>query len=101
MEFKCPNCDSKHSVPGAIFEICSGCGYSSTDYIDHSNALQQLYAMHWRDRSSDYWLKKLMQEVGELASALAGDHEDPAEWELMQIRAICGNWLRMRQEKET
>lgn len=37
-----------------------------------------------------------MQEVGELAGSLVGDHEGPPEWELRQIVAICINWLDMR-----
>ncbi len=50
----------------------------------------------WRDKPEDYWLARLMQEVGELASSLVGDHDDPVEWELSQIAAICMNWLRYR-----
>lgn len=53
----------------------------------------------WRDKPEDYWLARLMQEVGEAASSLVGDHDDPVEWELTQIAAICINWLEMRRER--
>lgn len=61
--------------------------------------LRRKYSAKWRDRDEHYWMERLMQEVGELASALAGDHDDPPEWELKQIAAICINWLEMRTEK--
>jgi len=54
------------------------------------------YADKWRDRDDAYWLQRLMQEVGELASALAGDHPDSPEHELEQIGSIAINWLRKR-----
>lgn len=54
------------------------------------------YLTHWRDRPDDYWLARLMQEVGELASSLVGDHDDPPEHELRQIAGICINWLEKR-----
>ena len=63
------------------------------------NAVIELKEKHretWRDMPESYWLARLMQEVGELGSSLVGDHDDPAEWELMQISAICLNWLEMR-----
>ena len=52
----------------------------------------------WRDKPESYWFARLIQECGELGSALVGDHEDPVEWELTQIAAICLNWLEMREE---
>lgn len=62
-------------------------------------ALQEQHKETWRGMGEHYWLARLVQEVGELASALVGDHEDPADWELTQIAAICLNWLEMRNEQ--
>lgn len=65
----------------------------------NTNAVVDLKEKHcetWRDMPESYWLARLMQEVGELGSSLVGDHDDPVEWELMQIAAICLNWLEMR-----
>ena len=52
----------------------------------------------WRDEPEEYWFFRLIQEVGELGSALANDHEHPPDWELRQIAAICINWLQMRRK---
>ena len=38
-------------------------------------------------------LRMLVEEVGELAAALAGDHQHPPDWELRQIAAIALHWL--------
>jgi len=51
------------------------------------------HRLTWRDRDDNYWFARLVQEVGELGSALVGDHEHPPELELTQIAAICLNWL--------
>lgn len=49
----------------------------------------------WRDKPAWYWYLGLFEEVVELALALMGIHKDKPEWELMQIAAICLNWLDM------
>lgn len=54
------------------------------------------YRSHWLDRDEAYWLQRMMQEVGELASVMAGDHDDTVEHELQQIGSIALNWLRRR-----
>lgn len=51
----------------------------------------------WRDKHDEYWMMRLMQEVGELASSLAGDHEDSPEHKLEQIAGIAINWLIKRE----
>lgn len=58
-------------------------------------ALADKYSETWRDKDDAYWFYRVNQEVGELGSVLAGDHDDAKEWELMQIAAMCINWLRM------
>ena len=55
----------------------------------------------WRDKDDSYWLARLMQEVGELASSLVGDHEDTPEHELQQIASIAINWLDHRSHRRT
>ena len=63
--------------------------------------LKEMFARKWLDRSSYYWFARLVQEVGELGSSIAGDHEDPLEWELAQIASIALNWLdKLAREKE-
>lgn len=47
----------------------------------------------WTPLDPDYWFQRLVQEVGELGSSLAGDHKDPPEHELYQIAGIALNWL--------
>lgn len=51
----------------------------------------------WMLESKEYWLTKLVQEVGELALSLQGEHEHPPGLELEQIAAICLNWMRHRR----
>lgn len=59
-------------------------------------AVADRYRDKWQERDEGYWLQRLMQEVGELASVLAGDHEDTVEHELTQVASIAINWLRKR-----
>ena len=54
----------------------------------------------WRDKDDCYWLVQLVEEVGELAQSLVGEHEHEPELELAQIASICVNWLTMRQRQE-
>lgn len=58
------------------------------------------YKDQWRDMPESYWLMRLMQELGELASSLANDHEDSPDHELKQIASIALNWLEMRNKTE-
>lgn len=50
----------------------------------------------WLDKDHNYWFMRLVQEVGELGSSLAGDHDDLPEHELVQIATIAMNWLEYR-----
>lgn len=59
-----------------------------------------LHRDYARDRDDAYWLALLVEEVGELASSLAGRHEDAPEVELHQIASICINWLDMRDQRQ-
>lgn len=73
---------------------------NETELLEHVvSAVVDLKEYHketWRDKPEDYWLARLMQEVGELSGTLVGSHDDSTEWELVQIAAICLNWLEMR-----
>ena len=62
--------------------------------------LKNKHAGTWRDKKEAYWFQRLMDKVEELSDALVGTHEHPPETELMQIAAICLNWLEMREEKK-
>lgn len=59
-------------------------------------ALAECYRDKWTDKDDAYWFMRLSQEVGELGSSLAGDHDDTPEHELRQIASIAMNWLRKR-----
>ncbi|MCA9389987.1 hypothetical protein KC571_01170 [candidate division WWE3 bacterium] len=69
------------------------------DTLDQVLEFKEKYRNKWRDQPEDYWLARLMQEVGELASSLAHDHDDPPELELTEIASICLNWLDMRHAR--
>lgn len=53
----------------------------------------------WRDKTESYWLSRLVEEVGELASSLNGRHPHDPDTELTQIASMCINWLEMREQK--
>ena len=59
---------------------------------------KQSYQDYWRRQPEEWWLARLLQEVGELADTLTGETNDPVEHELRQIASICMNWLDMRGE---
>ena len=52
----------------------------------------------WRGKDDAYWFYRLLEEVGELGTSLANDHDHPPELELCQIGSICLNWLDKRCE---
>jgi hypothetical protein len=70
------------------------------DEIDLVLEMKAKYAGYWNLEDNDYWLARLMQEVGEAASVLANDHDDTLEHELRQIASIALNWLeKLEREK--
>lgn len=60
--------------------------------------LRRKHDKTWRNKPESYWLAALLEEFGELGSALNGEHEHEPDYELCQIAAICLNWLEMRRE---
>lgn len=58
--------------------------------------LRRRHRGKWRDKPESYWLGALVEELGELGSALNGEHEHSPDVELEQIAGICLNWLDMR-----
>ena len=77
-------------------------------HVEEANALDRVSAMvfdharrkTWHHKDEHYWLSRLVEEVGELAQALNGRHEDPIELELTEIASIATSWLAMRARKE-
>lgn len=67
--------------------------------VDEVVQMKSDHEEYWRDRTEEYWFCRLMGEVGELAMALVGEHEDSPDWELKQIASICMNWLEMREDR--
>ena len=61
--------------------------------------LKRHHSKTWRDKPDWFWLLGLTEEVGELSLALIGLRRGPVEWELIQISAICMNWIEMRIEQ--
>lgn len=54
----------------------------------------------WDQARDLRYLRSLMEEVGELASALANKHEHPMELEVIQAAGILLNWLNARGTTE-
>jgi hypothetical protein len=68
-----------------------------SDVIQTVINLKEKHKATWRDKPEAYWLARLVEEIGELASALVGHHEHSPDYELRQIAAICMNWLEYRE----
>lgn len=66
----------------------------------HENVLTvaRAFSTTWRNKRQDYWLSRLMEEVGELSGALNGRHGDTPELELLEIAGIAINWLCYRND---
>lgn len=67
--------------------------YQLTEMDKKVLAVKDHYKSYWLDENNSYWFYKVLQEFGELGSVLANDHNDSIEHELIQISAICINWL--------
>jgi lipid-A-disaccharide synthase-like uncharacterized protein len=63
--------------------------------------LMEEHKATWRNKPEWFWFLSLLEEVFELLGALIGWHKDPVKWELMQIAAICMNWIDMRERKNS
>ena len=57
------------------------------------------YKAYWRDEPDTYWFYRLLEEVQELHGALHGHHDHSPALELMQIAAICLNWMGLLDER--
>lgn len=69
---------------------------SDWNWVEATIALKKDHEETWREKSDLYWLWRLILEIRELVASLLGVHKDKPEWELMQIAAICMNWLEKR-----
>ena len=56
--------------------------------------LVQRHSTLWQSESLEYWLCRLVSEVGELAAALSDQHEHPWQLEAAQVAAIATNMLK-------
>ena len=76
-------------------------------HIEEQTALDAVSAMvydharrkTWQHKDEHYWLSRLIEEIGELAQALNGRHEDPVELELTEIASIATSWLALRARR--
>jgi len=66
------------------------------DVIKLVAGLKDTHRHTWRNQSEQRWLHGLLEETYELSGALIGKHAGPVEFELLQIAAICLNWIEMR-----
>ncbi len=68
--------------------------------VDYSQVVSRVielanrHANTWTDKSLDFWYRGLAEEMYELSLAIDGQHEDPPEYELLQISAIAINFIR-------
>lgn len=62
--------------------------------------LMRLHDETWKMEITEYWYARLVEEVGELGSALVGAHDDSPVWELMQVATIALNFLRRRRHTD-
>lgn len=60
---------------------------------------QAKYEDKWNHESEQYWLARLIQEVGELSDELVDKKKDGVDHELIQIASISINWLIMRMSR--
>jgi hypothetical protein len=91
----CPDCYGRNF---RNFEGAASAGTAPEVPTAAVIAVADRYAGKWADKDDAYWMARLTQEVGELASSLVGDHADPPEHELRQIGSIAINWLRRRAQ---
>ena len=69
-----------------------------TNQLDSVPLLREAHQTTWRGKDQHYWFARLVQEVGELGSALVGDHHHSPDEELAEIISICLNWQEMRAQ---
>jgi hypothetical protein len=69
-----------------------------TNQLDSVPLLKEAHRTTWRGKDQHYWFARLVQEVGELGSALVGDHHHSPDEELAEIISICLNWQEMRAQ---
>jgi hypothetical protein len=90
-------CEAAEAERDALREgVATARTYGEGTVIGEVIALVECYRDKWDDKDDSYWFMRLSQEVGELGSSLAGDHDDTPEHELRQIASIAMNWLRKR-----
>jgi len=66
----------------------------SHSWLQISEYLREEHRDLWAELPPCYWLVRLVAEMGELAAAIADEHEHPWELEAAQIAAIAQNMLR-------
>ena len=100
---ECPNCNSNMVyTPQAIFQKIDQLNRLLVEVQNPSQQVREVldlkkkHVKTWREEPDNYWVVRLFEEVGELASALVNRHEHTPELELAQISAICLNWLEKR-----
>ena len=56
--------------------------------------VQHVLQDQWADQVPSFWMWQLDGEIDELFDSMEDRHSHPPEWELVQIAALCINWLR-------
>ena len=74
-------------------------GFFTPDIANDVYELAMHHEATWAGEPDARWLQGLVEEVGELASALAGRHEHTPEFELRQIATIAMNWMAERHHR--
>ena len=87
-------------IMGAMRNAKAILSIPADDWLAEVLKLKQVHSGTWQSESESRWLGGLIEEVGELASALENTHEHTPDYELTQIAAICLNWLEYRARAE-
>lgn len=76
--------------------------YRNTAHQTPEEAIDQTateFENYWQDKPVSYWMSRLREEVEELDSSLNNEHDDPPEWELVQIASIARNFIKRLRRK--
>ena len=66
--------------------------------IDDVLQLKEEHKNTWRKKSNKFWYARMWEEFLELGFSLNGLHDHTPDSELIQLAAICLNWLEKRDD---
>lgn len=63
--------------------------------------VQQKNRWRWQGKGNMYWFLQLIRAIFLLFGSLVGLRHEPVRWELMQIAAICLNWMNRQDDDKS